>query len=69
MQKIEDMVSEIEHRSQNLMDKEIKVESIGELVIDQLKMVDDVAYIRFASVYRQFKDVNAFMEELKGLLK
>ena len=50
-------------------DKEIRSRDIGEIVMDKLAKLDDVAYVRFASVYRQFKDVNQFMEELRGVLK
>jgi transcriptional repressor NrdR len=50
-------------------DKEISSIDIGELVMARLAETDDVAYVRFASVYRQFKDVNQFMEELKGMLQ
>ena len=49
-------------------EKEISSNVIGELVMDKLKAVDDVAYVRFASVYREFKDVNTFMDELKKML-
>ena len=50
------------------MDREIPSERVGELVMDELKHVDQVAYVRFASVYRQFKDIDSFMEELNRLL-
>ena len=49
--------------------QEVESEKIGELVMDKLKGVDEVAYVRFASVYRQFRDINTFMEELQKLLK
>lgn len=48
---------------------EIKSEAVGEMVMDRLAKIDDVAYVRFASVYRQFKDINVFIDELKELLK
>ena len=51
------------------MEKEVKSSFIGELVMDKLKDIDQVAYVRFASVYREFKDVNTFMDELKKILK
>jgi transcriptional repressor NrdR len=51
------------------MVREITSEEIGEMVMEKLKSVDEVAYVRFASVYRQFKDINTFMDELKKLLK
>ena len=53
----------------NLMEKEVKSEFIGELVMDELKKVDEVAYVRFASVYRQFTDVNTFIKEIEKLVK
>ena len=51
------------------MDREVPSHKIGELAMAQLKEVDEVAYVRFASVYREFKDVNSFMDELKEILK
>ena len=64
MDMIEKAVSEIETTLQNSLDREVTSVHIGELVMDKLKGIDQVAYVRFASVYKQFKDVNAFMEEL-----
>ncbi|SDK41071.1 transcriptional regulator NrdR [Natronincola ferrireducens] len=69
LQDIEKIVDEIEKYLYNSMEKEIKTEFIGELVMDQLKKLDEVAYVRFASVYREFKDINTFMGELRKLLK
>jgi transcriptional repressor NrdR len=69
MQAIEDVVDEIENLVYNSMKKEIESTEIGELVMEQLKVLDEVAYVRFASVYREFKDVNTFMDELKKILK
>lgn len=66
---LEQMASEIEQALQNEMDREISSSRIGELVMDKLKGVDEVAYVRFASVYRQFKDINNFMAELTRLLE
>lgn len=66
--KIEEIVDEIEKELYNLMEKEVTSEMIGQMVMDKLKEVDEVSYVRFASVYRQFKDINTFMEELKKLL-
>ena len=63
------IVSEIEAQIQNSLQSEIPSSVIGELVMERLKAVDEVAYIRFASVYRQFKDVGAFMDELKKLIE
>ena len=66
---LECMIDEIETTIQNTLDREVTSEKIGELVMDKLKAVDEVAYVRFASVYRQFKDINTFMSELNKLLK
>ena len=65
---IEACVDEIENRIFNLELKEIDSSKIGEIVMDEIVKLDQVAYVRFASVYREFKDVNTFMEELKKLL-
>ena len=62
------LADEIEQTLQNEMDREISSARIGELVMDKLKGVDEVAYFRFASVYRQFKDISTFMAELNKLL-
>ena len=62
------MADEIEQTLQNAMEREIPTARIGELVMDKLKGVDEVAYVRFASVYRQFKDINSFMEELSKII-
>ena len=61
-------IDEIEALIQNSLDREVKSEKIGELVMEKLKEIDEVAYVRFASVYRQFKDINTFMNELNKLL-
>ena len=58
----------IENIIANTMEREVTTEQIGELVMDKLKSLDEVAYVRFASVYRQFKDINTFMSELSRLL-
>ena len=63
------VISEIETVIQNSLDREVSSDKIGELVMEKLKDIDEVAYVRFASVYRQFKDVNTFMDELKKILK
>ena len=68
-QQIDTMVDEIENWIFNLEEKEVETSAIGEKVMEKLKDVDEVAYVRFASVYREFKDVNTFMEELGKLLK
>ena len=65
---ITEMIDEIETEIFNLEDKEIPSSVIGEIVMDKLKDYDSVAYVRFASVYREFKDVNTFMDEIKKLL-
>ena len=65
---LEKIIDEIEYKLQNSMQKEIPTTKVGELVMAKLKELDEVAYVRYASVYKQFKDVNTFMEELKGLL-
>lgn len=68
VEQVEEMVSDIELTAQNGFEREITTEQIGELVMERLKKVDEVSYVRFASVYRQFKDINTFMEELNKLL-
>ncbi len=65
---IEKAIDEIQAELQNSLDREVTSVKIGELVMDKLKDIDEVAYVRFASVYRQFKDINTFMSELKKLL-
>ena len=65
---IEHAVNEIETVLQNSLDREVTSEYIGELVMEKLKGLDEVAYVRFASVYRQFKDISTFMDELNKLL-
>ena len=66
---LERATDEIEQTLLSSLEKEIPVENIGNLVMEKLKAIDEVAYVRFASVYRQFKDINTFMEELSKLLK
>ena len=65
---MEAIVDDVENTILNTLQKEIKSTQIGELVMEKLKEIDEVAYVRFASVYRQFKDINTFMDELKKLL-
>ena len=65
---IEQIADEIELELQNSLEREVPSTQIGNLVMARLKDVDEVAYVRFASVYRQFKDINTFMEELTKLL-
>ncbi len=68
LETIEKTVAEIETVLQNSLDREVTSERIGQLAMDKLKDIDEVAYVRFASVYRQFKDINTFMDELAKLL-
>ncbi|MEE1026663.1 MAG: transcriptional regulator NrdR [Acutalibacteraceae bacterium] len=68
LEKLENVIDEIEAVLQNSLDREVSSDKIGELVMDKLKDVDEVAYVRFASVYRQFKDIGTFMNELNKLL-
>lgn len=66
---LEKMVENIETQLHNSLQREVTTEDIGEMVMAKLKNMDEVAYVRFASVYRQFKDINTFMDELKNLLR
>ncbi len=66
---LDKMIDEIESVLQNSLDREVSSEKIGQLVMEKLKKIDEVAYVRFASVYRQFKDINTFMRELNKLLQ
>lgn len=66
---LEEITSEVERELRSNGVSEIKSDEIGEMVMDRLAKVDDVAYVRFASVYRQFKDINVFIDELKELIK
>ncbi|HEX2938623.1 MAG TPA: transcriptional regulator NrdR [Ruminiclostridium sp.] len=68
IQILESAVDSIESSLQNSLDREVTSEKIGELVMEKLKDIDEVAYVRFASVYRQFTDINTFMEEVTKLL-
>ena len=68
MAELEQAADEIEQIIQNSLDREVSTERIGELVMERLKPLDEVAYVRFASVYRQFKDINSFMAELNKIL-
>ena len=68
MSALEEVADQIEQELQNSLEREISTTEIGEKVMSHLKDVDEVAYVRFASVYRQFKDINTFMEELTKLL-
>ena len=68
LQELETIADEIEQELQNALEREVNTSEIGELVMSRLKAVDEVSYVRFASVYRQFKDINTFMDELTKLL-
>lgn len=68
MTRINGLVDEVENTIFNMEEREVSSSKIGEIVMDKLKDFDSVAYVRFASVYREFKDVNTFMDELKKLL-
>jgi len=68
MEKMEEIITQVERAIQKKSDREAASSRIGELVMEKLKVLDDVAYVRFASVYRQFKDVGQFMVELKDIL-
>ena len=68
MADLENAADEIEQIIQNSLDREVSTERIGELVMERLKPLDEVAYVRFASVYRQFKDLHSFMQELNKIL-
>jgi len=65
---IENIADEVEKKINNEMLTEVRSEYVGEIIMEHLKKVDEVSYVRFASVYRQFKDVNTFMEEIKNLI-
>ena len=66
---LESVVDDIELSLQNSLEREVCTDKIGELAMERLKGIDEVAYVRFASVYRQFKDIHSFMEELNAILK
>lgn len=67
MEKMDHLVDSVERECRNRMQKEMKSRTVGQLIVDKLKALDKVAYVRFASVYKEFKDVNTFMEEIKKL--
>ena len=69
MADLEAVADEIEQIVQNSLDREVSTAHIGDLVMERLKPLDEVAYVRFASVYRQFKDINSFMHELNKILQ
>ncbi len=67
-ERLDEAVDSIEQAILNSMQREVASSEIGSLAMDELKKIDDVAYVRFASVYREFKDINTFMDELKSML-
>ena len=69
MSVIDDMVADISKQVYNSMESEITTKAIGEMVMERLKKVDEVSYVRYASVYRSFKDLSSFMSELKQMMK
>lgn len=69
MKAIDELVDEIENQLYNAMKKEVESSMIGEMVMERLKGLDEVAYVRFASIYREFRDINTFMSELKKILE
>lgn len=69
LQTIETAINDIESQLQNSLDREVTSDKIGELCMEKLKDIDEVAYVRFASVYRQFRDVSTFVEEVSKLLQ
>lgn len=69
IQVIDDMVADISKEIYNSMESEVTTKQIGEMVMERLKKVDEVAYVRYASVYRSFKDLSSFMAELKQMMK
>ncbi len=68
LEQIDNIVDSIEGKLQSSVDREVTSMKIGELAMEQIKEIDEVSYVRFASVYRQFKDINTFMDELNKLL-
>ena len=69
VQQITELVDQVENEISNMEEKEISSQVVGELLMNKLKSLDAVAYVRFASVYREFKDINTFMDELKKVLE
>jgi transcriptional repressor NrdR len=68
MQKIDELVDRITKKIYNSMEEEVTSKQIGEMVMDELKQLDEVAYVRYASVYRSFTDISSFMEELQQMM-
>ncbi len=68
LKRLEQMVDKIEQKLKNSLEGEVSSRKIGELAMEELRCIDQVAYVRFASVYREFQDINSFMEELRKIL-
>ena len=69
LKEVEALIDDIEAKLYNMLEREVSSEKIGEMVMERLQKLDEIAYVRFASVYRQFKDINSFMDELAKLIK
>ncbi|WP_404347169.1 transcriptional regulator NrdR [Sutcliffiella horikoshii] len=69
LKQLEDIVMEVEKELRNIGISEVKSDMVGEMVMERLSKIDEVAYVRFASVYRQFKDINVFLDELKEIIE
>jgi transcriptional repressor NrdR len=69
IERMEDLVTQVERTIQKKYEREVPSAKVGELIMDKLKSIDEVAYVRFASVYRQFKDLGQFMTELQDIIK
>lgn len=69
LKQLEDIVIEVEKELRNIGISEVKSDIVGEMVMERLSKIDEVAYVRFASVYRQFKDINVFLDELKEIIE
>ena len=69
LKEIDGLIDDIESKLYNMLEREVSSERIGEMVMERLQQLDEIAYVRFASVYRQFKDINSFMTELAKLIK
>lgn len=68
LKEVESLIDDIEAKMYNMLEREVSSEKIGEMVMERLQKLDEIAYVRFASVYRQFKDINSFMDELAKLI-
>lgn len=68
LKEIDGLIDDVEAKLYNMLEREVSSERIGEMVMERLQKLDDIAYVRFASVYRQFKDINSFMDELAKMI-